>query len=338
MKKIVDKETNRVAFGSYNEPIELNFEDYRLVNFFGKKLSQGKTLRNLKKFNYYSFVNHDKVVSIGIVKLGFINNISAYVHTWKDGIIFDEQINPLGTNKVIYQGDNYNFKVEYVSKKTQVYINKTSNGLIDININFKNKFKCSAKVQIPKGYERAIVCNPADFTKWTFTEKMAGLITKEHSITLNGKPVFEPNSEIICNSDWSAGFFKTKTNWIWASAAAKSGKDLIGFNLTVFINDAQYPESTVWINNKKYIISRVIFDANFLDAKASKIHIYTEDGMLDLNYEIAGTKTDIRNRLNIVKTNFHQYVGSYSGTIKVDNKVYKINDALGCFEFNKTVW
>jgi len=48
MKKIVDKETNSVAFGSYNEPIELNFEDYRLVNFFGKKLSQGKTLRNLK--------------------------------------------------------------------------------------------------------------------------------------------------------------------------------------------------------------------------------------------------------------------------------------------------
>ena len=49
MKKIVDKETNRVAFGSYNEPIELNFEDYRLVNFFGKKLSQSKTLKKFKK-------------------------------------------------------------------------------------------------------------------------------------------------------------------------------------------------------------------------------------------------------------------------------------------------
>ena len=338
MRKIVDNETNRVAFGSYNEPLELNFEDYRLVSFFNKKYSKSKTLKNLKKFNYYSFVNHDKVVSIGIVKLGFINNIFAYVHTREEGIIFNEQINPLGVNKVIYLGDNYNFKVDYVSKNTQIYINKTGDGLIDININFKNQFKCLAKIQIPKDYERAIVCNPADFTKWTFTEKMTGLITKEHSITLNGKHVFEPNSEIICNSDWSAGFFKRKTNWIWSSCATKSDKDLIGFNLTVFINDAQYPESTIWINNKKYIVPRVIFDVNYLNANASKIRIYTEDGMIDLNYKILGLKTDIRNRLNIVKTNFHQYIGSYNGTIKVNNKIYKIVDALGCFEFNKTVW
>ena len=60
--------------------------------------------------------------------------------------------------------------------------------------------------------------------------------------------------------------------------------------------------------------------------------------MIDLNYKILGLKTDIRNRLNIVKTNFHQYIGSYNGTIKVNNKIYKIVDALGCFEFNKTVW
>ena len=141
MRKIVDKETNRVAFGSYNEPLELNFEDYRLVSFFNKKYSKSKTLKNLKKFNYYSFVNHDKVVSIGIVKLGFINNIFAYVHTREEGIIFNEQINPLGVNKVIYLGDNYNFKVDYVSKNTQIYINKTGDGLIDMNINFKNQFK-----------------------------------------------------------------------------------------------------------------------------------------------------------------------------------------------------
>ncbi|MBQ6954816.1 MAG: hypothetical protein IJP83_01965 [Mycoplasma sp.] len=60
--------------------------------------------------------------------------------------------------------------------------------------------------------------------------------------------------------------------------------------------------------------------------------------MIDLNYKILGLKTDIRNRLNIVKTNFHKYIGSYNWTIKVNNKIYKIVDALGCFEFNKTVW
>jgi len=80
------------------------------------------------------------------------------------------------------------------------------------------------------------------------------------------------------------------------------------------------------------------FDVNYLNANASKIRIYTEDGMIGLNYKILGLKTDIRNRLNIVKTNFYKYIGSYNGTIKVNNKIYKIVDALGCFEFNKTVW
>ena len=80
------------------------------------------------------------------------------------------------------------------------------------------------------------------------------------------------------------------------------------------------------------------FDVNYLNANASKIRIYTSDGMTDLNYKILWLKTDIRNRLNIEKTNFHKYIGSYNGTIKVNNKIYKIVDALGCFEFNKTVW
>lgn len=79
------------------------------------------------------------------------------------------------------------------------------------------------------------------------------------------------------------------------------------------------------------------FDVNYLNANASKIRIYTEDGMIGLNYKILGLKTDIRNCLNIVKTNFYKYIGSYNGTIKVNNKIYKIVDALGCFEFNKTV-
>lgn len=103
----------------------------------------------------------------------------------------------------------------------------------------------------------------------------------------------------------------------------------------MFINDAQYPKSTIWINNKKYIVPRVIFDVNYLNANASQIRIYTEDGMIDLNYKILGLKTDIRNCLKIVKTNFHQYIALITEQSKLIIKFIKLSMLYVAFNLIK---
>lgn len=111
LKKIVNPD-NTVNFGTYNERVDLNFEDYRTCTFFNKLKSKSETLKALKKFNYYSFVSQNYVISVGFVNLGSIYNCFAYVYARSRGIIYNQQFDILGKEKVKYQGDNYEFVID----------------------------------------------------------------------------------------------------------------------------------------------------------------------------------------------------------------------------------
>lgn len=335
--KIVNKD-NTVNYGNYNGPVTLNFEDYRVVSFFNKLKSWRKSKKAIKKFNYYSFINDKYVIAVGFIRLNIVSDFFVYVHEVGKGTIYQDAIDIFKSIGVTYEGDNYDFKINWKNRHSFIKIDKTSQGTLSVDLCFKKELRLTAKVKIPDDYERLIVCNPADFAKWTFTEKMYCLVTDNIHATLKDRILFDKNSKVMVSSDWSAGFYRHETNWLWSAANGIINRDLVGFNFAVMINDAFYPENAIWVNAKKILIPRILFDVNFTDPEHHPIRVYTEDGMVDLKFVICGLKSDVANRFNIVKTNFHQYVGKYSGTIKVKDKTYPIKDLIGFFEIHKSIW
>jgi hypothetical protein len=66
--------------------------------------------------------------------------------------------------------------------------------------------------------------------------------------------------------------------------------------------------------------------------------IYTPDKRLYLHFEPIGQKSDVNSRaLGLIKTNFHQFFGYYTGYITVNNKQFKLPKFLGLFELHKAL-
>ena len=328
-----------VNYGSFDKPLNLNFHDYKLKTFFGKEASKCKTRNALKKFNYYSIATKDYVLAVGFVKLYFFYSCFIYVFEKDKGIVYKDSADIIGSKKAKYIGDNYDFTIDWHTRnyKKLFKVNKSADGFIKIQFAFGEKIKGTATAKIPSKYERLMVCNPASLTRWTFTEKMYAIPVKEANVRLNGKLIIKPSDHPLLSSDWSAGFFRKETTWIWWAGQGKVDKHYIGFNFATFINDAMYPERAVWIDNKKYEIPHLLFDVDFADPYKG-VKVFTKDGKINLTFKPIDVKTDIENRFNFIKSNFRQYVGYYNGTINVDGTTYNIKDMNGFFELHDSIW
>ena len=336
-KNIVNKDGS-VNYGSYNEPLNLNFQDFELRTFFGKKAGKRKTKNALKKFNYYSIASSKYTLAIGFVKLSIFYTCFVYIYEKNKGIIYNKSIDIIGSKKAVYYGDNYDFTIDYHSKKRNnlFKVNKSSDGFIKFEFSFDNKVKGYVVAKIPDNYERLIVCNPASLTNWTFTEKMYALHTEEADVSINNEKIITTDDHPLISSDWSAGYFKEQTTWIWWAGQGKVDNHLIGFNFATFINDAMYPERAVWVDSKKYEFPNILFEVD-VNNPYKGVRVFTKDNSIDLKFTPVDVKEDIKNRI-IVLSNFRQFVGHYDGHIRSNKITYTIKDMNGFFELHDSKW
>ena len=337
-RKNLINEDGSVTYGSFNEPLNLNFQDFKLKTFFGKNASKRKAKNTLKKFNYYSIATEKFILAVGFVKIKMFYNCFIYIYKRDKGIIYNKSIDILGPKKAIYFGDNYDFTIDYHSlKRKNVFkVNKSSDGFIKFEFKFDNKVKGHVVAKIPKDYERLIVCNPASLTNFTFTEKMYAIPAEEADISINDHKIITTDDHPLISSDWSAGYFKKQTTWIWWAGQGKVGNHFIGFNFATFINDAMYPERAVWVDNKKYEFSNILFEVN-VNEPFKGARLFTKDDSINLKFTPVDVKTDIKNRI-IILTNFKQFVGHYDGYIKIKNVKYTIKNMNGFFELHDSKW
>jgi hypothetical protein len=69
------------------------------------------------------------------------------------------------------------------------------------------------------------------------------------------------------------------------------------------------------------------------------MEVYTTDNRLHLHFQPFGQKSDVHARmLGLVKTNFHQFFGFYTGYVTVANRKIILPKFLGLFELHKALW
>jgi hypothetical protein len=66
--------------------------------------------------------------------------------------------------------------------------------------------------------------------------------------------------------------------------------------------------------------------------------IYNGEKTIDLDFKPFGQTDDVHNRgLGLIKTNFHQFFGEYTGFITCNQRKIQIK-CLGLFELHKSLW
>lgn len=338
MKKLVNKENNTVNYGIYDELIDFNWNDYQLRNFWGKKYSKFKQKRIFHSFHFVSFTNDECVVGLAFVCLGFAKNIFGYVYQKDKGLIANWQA-PLLNSQLQYGENLDNHQISRKSKSININIQKNLDKKIIVG-KYQYKKIISIEYEIQLGLEQVPlrVVNPADFERWVFTEKRAGLPLKKLNIHINGQKLDMDISNTLASVDYSGGYFKRDTNWIWGNGCTKIANDTIGFNFAVFNNDALYPENAVWVNNEREHYERVLFKWNYDNTKEG-LEIYTTDNRLHLYFEPLGQKNDIRSHVfGLIKTNFRQFFGYYHGHVSVNGTKIELKKFLGFAEIHKALW
>ncbi len=136
----------------------------------------------------------------------------------------------------------------------------------------------------------------------------------------------------VASFDHSNGFLARETSWRWASAHSLE----LGFNLQAgyFGNN----ENALWLDGQLISLGTAHFDFD-ADNILLPWHIYTDDGLLDLQFQPEGCRSENKNLL-IAASRYAQPIGTFSGWVKAsaDAVPRRIENLPGVTEDHFSRW
>lgn len=180
------------------------------------------------------------------------------------------------------------------------------------------------------------MCSPTGYNGWTYTQKHNGLAVKG-SLTVEHEP--QPLNQALAGYDFSAGFMRRDTSWRWASINAQIEGGTMGLNLAAGVNETGANENVFWINGERHLLGPVQFEFDRHASQGAEVwRIYSHNGQVELQFSARNCRSEKRNLL-LLKSNFRQYIGHFSGTI-IDNqgRRHSLNNVLGLTEDHYARW
>lgn len=180
------------------------------------------------------------------------------------------------------------------------------------------------------------VIAPVDKGIVNVTQKWAGLLTfgeleaKGRRYSLDGG---------VGGLDSTLGYLARRTAWRWAFVCGRlDDGTALGINLVEGFNESRddVNENALWLGTRLIPLGRARFSWNRDDA-LDRWHVTTTDGVLDLTFKPIAIHRELRD-LVLVRSQFLQPVGLWSGTITVDGQTWKFANAPGVAEDQNVVW
>lgn len=336
-------ENNRVNYGCIDEPIEWNYEGFRLLDFFGREIRGVRKKFAYHQFNYVGMTAGDYVLGFATVDLGYLYNVFAFIYQKGRGVLFESDDKCLGfSKKMNFPRNPDHYTTTFQSGKTSVRVEKShEKGVLNVKCNFKNRLEFSAGFKYSISTHQPLrVLNPSDPNRFTFTEKCAPLIPQTFELRFDGKTLeFEPD-EVCAVYDWSGGYLRRETNWYWtAFGAVLPDHTAVGANFAAFTNETYFSENAFWINRHRTRVPRVIYDFNIADPY-QPWRIYDEDKQVDLVFHPEDERSDRVNGGPFVKMNFRQFVGEFEGVLRpgAGGPEAAFEKVKGFCEIHRSVW
>jgi hypothetical protein len=174
---------------------------------------------------------------------------------------------------------------------------------------------------------------PTGYNGWTYTEKNNALRVSGN-LALDGQIL--DLTEARGGIDFSAGFMRRETSWRWSSINTLLDGVPFGLNLACGVNETGLCENALWYEGKIQHLSPARFE--FDRGQATPWRIRTLCGEVDLTFEADFCRQE-KLQLGLLASNFRQYVGFYSGTLRLrDGRVLQLQQCLGLAEDHYAKW
>lgn len=174
---------------------------------------------------------------------------------------------------------------------------------------------------------------PTGYNGWTYTEKNNALRVSG-SLLLDGQAL--DLSRARGGIDFSAGFMRRETSWRWSSINALLDGVPFGLNLAAGVNETGLCENALWFDGNIQHLSPARFE--FDRGQATPWRIRTLCGEVDLTFAADFCRQE-KLQLGVLASNFRQYAGFYSGTLRLrDGRVLQLQQCLGLAEDHYAKW
>lgn len=294
-----------------------------------------------KKWNYWLITNDECLFSVTISNIDYAGMIFAYFLDFKSQQFIEKTImTPLG--KGVTLPNNVHESLIFNNSKINIsFLEENHNTHIICNCKDFNGISLAAdfKVIYPEKYETLNVVIPWSNKTFQFTSKhealpVSGLLKvgeKEYS--------FQPDNTFAC-LDFGRGIWPYKVSWNWATASGIINGKRIGLNLGAKWTDGTgMTENALVVDGMLTKLSEDIafeYDHNNLMKPWSLKSALTDS--VNLTF-VPFYERVAKSNLLVIKSEVHQMIGNFSGTIKTDiGEIITIESIIGAVEDHFGKW
>ena len=349
------------TFGIFAHVKNINYLDYHSHLISQKALPNWRKELKANQFCFIQIIQPPYRVCLALATIKLAT--SAFVYLYNDEteqLEVCEALQPL-TRQTQLEGDCYQGQMAFTHSNLTLTLDFTPSQ-IEVALDSKH---ITLDATLQRQAAPLAVCTPTGRRGWTFTQKepltaLSGhLLIKAHSkfnTDAQAKQIHFSETT-IANLDWTLGYMRHKTNWFWSciNSYLPDGRHFV-LNLAMGVNETGVSENACWLDGQIYYLPPVMFvrdglnlPANEQDDTAKTIdntrqpwRIYHQNlGWSNVDIDLTFTPITVYKKTDnfgVLASIFEQWLGFYSGEIRLKDDVIEIDKIMGLAEDHFAKW
>lgn len=356
------------AFGVFSQVKNINYLDYYSHLISQKPVPQWRKELKTNQFCFIQIIHPPYRVCLALATIKLAT--SAFVYIYNDDteqLEVCEALQPL-THQTHLEGDCYQGQMMFAHSKLTVTLNFSPT---KIHLVLDSQY-IAITAAIKRSTSPLAVCTPTGRRGWTFTQKEPLTVLSGHLlIKANSKrnanvfdsAVAQPQKitfteATVANLDWTLGYMRHETNWFWSciSSYLSDGRHFL-LNLSMGVNETGVSENACWLDGQIFYLPPVMFvrdgsyshlhqkDSVDVTAKTSDPQpwrIFHQNlGWSNVDIDLTFTPITVYKKMDnfgVIASIFEQWIGAYSGEIRLANEVITLDNVMGLAEDHFAKW
>lgn len=348
-------------FGVFAHVKNINYLDYHSHLISQKALSNWRKELKANQFCFIQIIQPPYRVCLALATIKLATSAFVYLYNEETKQLeVCEALQPL-THQTQLEGDCYQGQMVFIHSSLTLTLDFTPSQ-IEVALDSKH---ITLDATLQRQAAPLAVCTPTGRRGWTFTQKepltgISGcLLIKSHSkfnIDAQAKQIHFSETT-IANLDWTLGYMRHKTNWFWSciNSYLPDGRHF-ALNLAMGVNETGVSENACWLDGQIYYLPPVMFvrdglklPANEQDDNAKTIdntrqpwRIYHQNlGWSNVDIDLTFTPITVYKKTDnfgVLASIFEQWLGFYSGEIRLKDDVIEIDKIMGLAEDHFAKW
>ncbi|WP_122082937.1 DUF2804 domain-containing protein [Vibrio coralliirubri] len=311
-------------------PKHLNIENFDYRNSMDSKANPWQKHFHYKQFQFVSIVTDTHIIGVAIADIRYLGSSFCYLYDIENNHLKESSwLRPLGFDKQV-TASPFEGKTSIADQSITFDI---EDGQWRVRLNTK-LIKADIALEPEADSLPMAMCSPTGYSGWTYTQK-------HNALRINGDIQIKGTSLNLTQAragyDFSAGYMRRETSWRWASINTQSNGTDIGLNLAAGVNETGGCENVLWVNGTRHLLNPVQFAFSRQDTNLPW-QITSQDGRINLTFMPLNNRSEKLN-LWLLKNNFRQFIGHFSGSIEDNNGVtHQLDGVLGLTEDHFARW